>query len=62
MKNLIKVLTILSKFTEDFFIFLGLILIVIATFMINKVAGIYILGFVFLVIGLLLARKPPKRR
>lgn len=60
MKKLIMVLVILSKFTEDFFIILGLILIIIATFMLNKIAGMYILGFISLFIGLLVARKTPK--
>jgi len=61
MKNLIKILQILSGFTEDFFICIGLLLIVIATFMVNKIAGVYILGFICLGLGILIAIKPPRR-
>ena len=61
MKKLILVLRILGAFAEDFFIGLGLTLIVVATFMIDRVAGIYSLGIVCLAMGLILARKPPRK-
>lgn len=61
MKNLIKVLKILSGYVEDFFIFIGLFLIIIATFIVNIIAGIYTLGFICLAIGFILARQPPRR-
>ena len=59
MKNIIKFLIVLGKFTEDIFISIGLFLIIIATFTVNKVAGIYAMGIISLIIGLLMARKPP---
>ena len=62
MKKFISILKILSNYSEDFFIFLGLVLIVTATFMINKIAGIYVLGFLLIFIGVLIARKPKERR
>lgn len=60
MQKLIKILMVLGSFAEDFFIVLGLILIVTATFILNIVAGIYALGIVCLAMGLILARKPPR--
>jgi hypothetical protein len=61
MKNLIKILIFLGKIAEDFLILSGLIFIISATFMLNKIAGIYVLGFILLFIGLLIARKGGKR-
>jgi len=49
-------------FVEDFFIFLGLTPIVAATFALNTIAGVYGLGFILLIIGVIMARNPPKRR
>lgn len=62
MENLIKVLTILGKFAEDLLIASGLMLIILATFRLNEIAGVYVLGFILLLIGLLMARKPRERR
>ena len=57
MQKLIKILTFLGAFVEDAFITLGLALIIAATFMIDKVAGIYAVGFICLSLGLILARR-----
>ena len=62
MKNLINILRVLGKFAEDIFILTGLIFIVVATFMLSEIAGIYVLGIILLLIGLLMARKPKERR
>jgi len=48
------------KYIEDFFIISGLILIVIATFLLSKIIGMYVLGVVLLGIGIFLSRHPPK--
>lgn len=61
MNKLIKFLMILSTFAEDLLIFLGLTLIVAATFTINTVAGVYALGFILMLIGIIMARKPPRK-
>jgi len=61
MDKILKILMFLGTIAEDIFILLGLILIISATFMISLIAGIYILGFIWLVIGLIMARKPPRK-
>ena len=61
MQKLIKILIFLGKFVEDFLIMLGLILIVIATFHLNPIGGVYALGFILLLIGIIMARKPPRK-
>ena len=61
MNKLIKILIFLGAFVEDFLIFIGLTLIIAATFTLNRVAGIYSLGFILLIIGLIMARRPPRK-
>ncbi len=58
---LIFILKILADYSEDLLILCGLTMIVTATFLINFIAGIYTLGFIFLVMGLALARIPPRK-
>lgn len=58
MKIIIRIMQVLGSMVEDFFIALGLILISIATFEINEIAGIYVVGFICLILGVLIARKP----
>jgi len=60
-KIIIIILMFLGAYAEDFFILLGLALIVRATFMLNIVAGIYTLGFICLGFGLILARRSPRK-
>jgi membrane-bound ClpP family serine protease len=62
MEKWLKVLSILGKYAEDFFIILGLVFIVAASFMISRIFGMYILGLVLLLVGLLMAIKPKGRR
>ncbi|WP_163854616.1 hypothetical protein [Paenibacillus elgii] len=55
----------LLLFVDDIFFLLGLLVIVRATFMWSEMAGMYALGAMFLIIGLIFGRKPPdssKRR
>ena len=58
---LIFILKILADYGEDLLILCGLVMIVTATFMTNFIAGIYTLGFISLVMGLALARIPPRK-
>ncbi|MGG3210563.1 hypothetical protein ABEO92_10680 [Geobacillus stearothermophilus] len=57
MKKLQKVF---RDYAEDFFIFIGLLLINAATFRLNVTAGLYVLGCSCLAIGIFVARHPPK--
>lgn len=56
------ILKVLVLFIEDIFVFLGLFFIVKATFMWNEVVGVYSIGVVLILIGLMLIRKPSPRR
>ncbi|KMY63330.1 hypothetical protein [Geobacillus stearothermophilus] len=58
MKKLQK---IFRDYAEDFFIFIGLTLINVATFRLSVTAGLYILGFSCLAVGIFAALHPPKR-
>jgi hypothetical protein len=61
-KTLLKCLSIfLGNFLEDFLILIGLIFIVYTTFSINFVAGMYLTGLIFIILGVFLAKKPPER-
>ena len=61
MQKLINILTFFGAFVEDFLILTGLILIIKTTYTLNAMAGAYALGFILLIIGIILARKPPKK-
>ena len=52
-----KILDVLSKLYEDFLILAGIIFILIATFEINLIAGLYVCGFACLIVGILMARR-----
>ncbi|WP_176718811.1 hypothetical protein [Caloranaerobacter ferrireducens] len=55
-----KIIKIISNFIEDVFVISGLSLITYATFLISKIAAIYVLGTILLLIGLLLSVKASK--
>ena len=57
---MIQIKNYILKYIEDFFIISGLILIVIATFLLSKIIGMYVLGIVLFGIGVFLSRHPPK--
>ena len=61
MNKLIKILTFLGAFVEDFLILTGLILITKTTYALNTIAGTYALGFILLIIGIIMARRPPRK-
>lgn len=57
---MLKVRNLVLKYIEDILIFSGLILIVIATFLLSKIIGMYALGAILFGIGIFLSRHPPK--
>ncbi|MGG4552600.1 MULTISPECIES: hypothetical protein [Paenibacillus] len=58
MRNIIY---LLRDFAEDIFILAGMALINVATFQLHQTAGMYSLGVTLAVIGLTIARQPPKK-
>lgn len=56
-----KLERIFRDYAEDFFIFVGLTLINVATFRLSVTAGLYVLGCSFLAVGVFVALQPPKR-
>lgn len=53
---------ILCNYIEDFFIFIGLILTIITTFLINFYIGMYVLAIIFILLGIYFAKNPLKSR
>lgn len=51
---------IILKYIEDVLIFSGLTLIVVATFLLSKIIGMYILGLILVGLGVLFLKYPPK--
>lgn len=62
MTKINKLKQILYDYIEDFFIFMGLVLIVITTFLIDFYIGMYVLAIIFIVLGIYFAKNPLKRR
>lgn len=58
----INILKVITKYLEDILIVSGLIVIVKATFLLSKLAGLYCLGGILLVLGIIVSIKPPKGR
>jgi hypothetical protein len=58
MKTILKVFKFLSLISEDIFIFIGVVLISKAGFMIYKPLGYAVLGLFLLVFGLFLSKRP----
>ena len=55
-----KLLKIISSLIEDIFIFIGFLMLIITTYKINWIAGNYLLAVIFILIGILISKKPPK--
>lgn len=55
-----KLLKIISLYCEDIFIFIGLIIVVSTTYKINVIVANYLLGAIFITLGLILSKRPPK--
>jgi hypothetical protein len=60
LNKILKVIGFLSKFTEDFFILLGLLLLTKGFSMVYKPLGYLVLGVFFIFIGVKAAKVPPK--
>ena len=54
-----KLIKFLSLYCEDIIILIGLILIVKTTYEVNVIVANYLLGAIFIILGLILS-KPPK--
>jgi hypothetical protein len=50
-----KILELIFKYIEDIFIGSGLTIIVIATFLISRIIGLYVLGIVLTILGILIS-------
>lgn len=57
-----KIVQIVADYGEDILIFSGLVVIIVTTFFISKIAGGYATGAVLVGLGAYLARFPPKRK
>lgn len=55
-----KLLKFLYLYCEDIFIFIGLIIVVSTTYKINVIVANYLLGAIFIILGLILSKRPPK--
>ena len=55
-----KLLKFISLYCEDIFIFIGLIIVVSTTYKINIIVANYLLGAIFIILGLILSKRPPK--
>ena len=55
-----KLLKLISLYCEDIFIFIGLIIVVGTTYKINTIVANYLLGAIFIILGLILSKRPPK--
>ena len=55
-----KLLKFLYLYCEDIFIFIGLIIVVSTTYKINVIVANYLLGAIFIILGLMLSKRPPK--
>ena len=55
-----KLLKFISLYCEDIFIFIGLIIVVSTTYKINVIVANYLLGAIFIILGLILSKRPPK--
>lgn len=55
-----KLLKFISLCCEDIMILIGLIIIVKTTYEVNVIVANYLLGAIFIVLGLILSKRPPK--
>jgi membrane-bound ClpP family serine protease len=61
MVKMNKVKQFLLSNIEDFLIFAGLILIIIATFILSFIAGIYVTGIILLILGCYFTKFPARK-
>ena len=55
-----KLIKFLSLYCEDIIILIGLIIIVKTTYEVNVIVANYLLGAIFIMLGLILSKRPPK--
>ncbi|WP_343337296.1 hypothetical protein TPELB_23600 [Terrisporobacter petrolearius] len=55
-----KLLKIISLYCEDLLIIIGLIIVISTTYKINWLVANYMLGAIFIFMGLILSKRPPK--
>lgn len=55
-----RLLKFISSYCEDILILIGLIIIVKTTYNINVIVANYLLGTIFIILGLILSKRPPK--
>lgn len=55
-----KLLKFLYLYCEDIIILIGLIIIVKTTYEVNVIVANYLLGAIFIILGLILSKRPPK--
>lgn len=58
----LQILKSLIKYIEDILILSGLTVIVITTFLLSKIAGLYCLGAVLFGLGVYFSISPPEKR
>jgi len=56
---ILTILKILASCIEDILIIIGLVILVVTTFTISRVVGMYLLGCLCLIIGVAVARIKP---
>ena len=55
-----KLIKFLSLYCEDIIILIGLIIIVKTTYEVNVIVANYLLCTIFIILGLILSKRPPK--
>ena len=55
-----KLIKFLDLYCEDIIILIGLIIIVKTTYEVNVIVANYLLGAIFIILGLILSKRPPK--
>ncbi|WP_019850635.1 hypothetical protein [Desulfitobacterium sp. PCE1] len=60
-KKMDRFKVLLLDYLEDFLIFMGLLLIMLATFLLNSIAGIYATGIILFLLGVYFIRFPIKK-
>lgn len=58
MKKLNIIINFFLKYLEDFLIFGGIFFIIIATYKVNYIAGMYVTGFILVILGLYFSKYP----
>ena len=57
-----KIKDMFYNYLEDFLIIIGLVIVATMTLLLSISIGIYVIGVIFIVLGIYFARNPLKRR